>query len=115
MDSIERAQSAYAQLEHAITEDRTADPLDRPPFSPGLLIWQIAAGIVGLFETAASTSLTASVPHSFVIWLLPFTSGSLLLVSVFSRHRKVPGILGTIGTLVCAAAVVFVLWLFSKN
>lgn len=108
MDSIARAQNAFAQLEHAVSEARGLDE----PFKLGLLIWQIGAGLVGLVEALASAALTLSVPNSFLIWVLPFASGVLLLVSVFSRHRKLPGIVSTLGTAVCVAAVVFVFSLF---
>lgn len=105
MDSIERAHSAFAQLEHAVAEHRANDTADDRSLSLGLLTWQIGAGIVGLAETLISASLTWSVPNAFVIWALPFVSGMLLLLSVFTRHRRLPGILGALGTGVCAAAV----------
>lgn len=108
MDSIFRAQTNYAELEHAVTEDRELGSASDQPRTLGLLVWQLFAGMLGLAEALGAVLLTLAAPGLFALWAVPFASGALLLISVFTEHRTAPGVLGSIGSVVCGVAVVFV-------
>jgi hypothetical protein len=105
MEPISRANDAYALLEHSVAADRSS----AQPLSLGLLSWQIVAGMLGIAEVATAVGVTLWAPSSWFVFAVPGISGALLLTSVFSRHRWIPGVLGVLGNLLCAAALVTML------